>query len=131
MGKVEANENEYRNLNWNNDLRLRNDEENRDVVNTEKEPTKLSQMIISKMNKVYNQLEEQVVNVHNKVVDATGVGDSDVYRKAADTLVMTKAKAVSLITSAATSIDASTNGAIPSYIRMGTERVDDAFEAAK
>merc|ERR1719486_447102 len=83
------------------------------------------------MNKVYNRLEEQVVNAHNKVVDATGVGDKEAYRKAADTLVMTKAKAVSLITSAATSIDASTNGAIPSYVRKGTEKVDDAFEAAK
>merc|ERR1712223_2150990 len=83
------------------------------------------------MNKVYNQLEEQVVNVLNKVVDATGVGDNEVYRKAADTLVMTKAKAVSLITSAATSIDASTNGAIPSFVAKGTEKVDDAFDAAK
>merc|ERR1711962_928605 len=83
------------------------------------------------MNKVYNQLEEQVVNVHNKVVDATGVGDNEVYRKAADTLVLTKAKAVSLITSAATSIDASTNGAIPSFVAKGTEKVDDAFDAAK
>merc|ERR1719486_144884 len=83
------------------------------------------------MNKVYNQLEEQVVNAHNKVVDATGVGDNEVYRKAADTLVMTKARAVSLITSAATSIDASTNGAIPSFVAKGTEKVDDAFDAAK
>merc|ERR1712156_1232844 len=83
------------------------------------------------MNKVYNQLEEQVVNVHSKVVDATGVGDNEIYRKAADTLVMTKAKAISLITSAATSIDASTNGAIPSFVAKGTEKVDDAFDAVK
>merc|ERR1719486_27072 len=83
------------------------------------------------MNKVYNRLEEQVVNVHNKVVNATGVEDNEVYRKAADTLVMTKAKAVSLIISAATSIDASTNGTIPTFVAKGTEKVDDAFDAAK
>merc|ERR1712203_1177673 len=88
-------------------------------------------MIISKIDKAYNQLEEQIVDVHNKVVDATGVGDNEVYRKAADTLAMTKLKALSLITSAATSIDASTNGAIPSFVAKGTEKVDDAFDAAK
>ena len=101
-------------------------------IDTPKEESpRFSQMIASNVKVIYNHIEERIINMHSKVLGATGLGERREYKVTSKICSATARKATSSLKQAASSLDAITGCIITSTMDKATEIVDNTFETVK